>query len=129
MTDPEVFKRLALLYFAAATYSEATRRLGRPHLAPGFLLHAHPHFGSELSACTALASARPRGSARSGLLRRIDRAIEPFDVAGLGDRSRLDWYPVLFDDLFANAGKLEATIGEIDAMLLRLNLNTTARAS
>ena len=54
MADPALFKRLSLLYFAAASYSEAARRLGRPELAPGFLLHAHPRFGSELRACAAL---------------------------------------------------------------------------
>ena len=48
MADPALFKRLSLLYFAAASYSETVRRLGRPHLAPGFLLNEHPHFGAEL---------------------------------------------------------------------------------
>ena len=37
------------------------------------------------------------------LLRPIDRAIEPFDIAGLLDRSRRDWYPVLAEDLVGNA--------------------------
>ena len=42
MADFELFKRLTLLYFAAASYSEAVRRLGHPEKAPGFLLHADP---------------------------------------------------------------------------------------
>ena len=42
MADFEVFKRLTLLYFAAASYTEAVRRLGHPERAPGFLLHADP---------------------------------------------------------------------------------------
>ena len=117
MDAPPIFKRLGLLYFAAASYSEAARRLGRASLAPGFLLQAHPGFGRELRDCATLASARPRGPARDVLIERIDRAIEPFDVAGLLDRSRADWYPVRADDLVANAGKLDATPGEIYRML------------
>ena len=42
MDDFELFKRLSLLYFAAASYSETARRLGRPELAPGFLLAGAP---------------------------------------------------------------------------------------
>ena len=42
MSDVPLFKRLTLLYFAAASYAETARRLGRPELAPGFLLSAHP---------------------------------------------------------------------------------------
>jgi FADH2 O2-dependent halogenase len=119
MADVPVFKRLALLYFAAASYSEAARRLNTPDLAPGFLLHAHPRFGPELRACAALAVTAPSGSARAALLDRIDRAIEPFDTAGLGDRTRRDWYPVLAEDLLAGAPKLRATSGEIQGLLDR----------
>ena len=95
MTDVALFKRLGLMYFAAASFSEAARRLGKPDLAPGFLLSAHPRFSPELRACAALASARPEGRDRDSLMARIDRAIEPFDTAGLLDRSRRSWYPVL----------------------------------
>jgi tetracycline 7-halogenase / FADH2 O2-dependent halogenase len=119
MTDPALFKRLSLLYFAAASYSEAARRLGRPELAPGFLLHAHPRFGAELRACAALAAARPQGPDRDALSDRIDRAIEPFDTAGLLDRTRRSWYPVKADDLVAGAPKLDATVEEIHRLLER----------
>jgi FADH2 O2-dependent halogenase len=119
MSDPPTFKRLSLLYFAAASYSEAARRLGRPELAPGFLLSAHPAFSRELESCAMLASAAPQGRAREDLCARIDRAIEPFDIAGLLDRSRLDWYPVLASDLLASAGKLHVTDEEIVRLLER----------
>src|SRR5205085_6466144 len=101
MSDAALFKRLTLLYFSAASFSEAARRLNRPELAPGFLLHAHPHFGPELHACCDLAlrlrsgQALGEGQSRDVLFARIDRAIEPFDIAGLLDRSRRDWYPAL----------------------------------
>jgi FADH2 O2-dependent halogenase len=119
MPDFELFKRLSLLYFAAASFSEAARRLGRPEKAPGFLLHADPEFGPELRACCAAALARPTGAARQRLLARIDAAIEPRDVAGLGDRTRRDHYPVRAEDLVVGAPKLGATRPEIDRLLER----------
>jgi hypothetical protein len=117
MDDAAIFKRLGLMYFAAASYSEAARRLGRAHLAPGFLLHAHPRFGPQLRSCAAAAMATPLGTARDALLARIDAAIEPFDTAGLLDRARNHWYPVRADDLRANAHKLDATVDEVQRML------------
>ena len=122
MVDPPLFKRLSLLYFAAASYSETVRRLGRPQLAPGFLLNAHPQFGVELRECAAAAAAAPSGERRTLLVERIDRAIEPFDTAGLLDRSRRDWYPVLADDLISSAAKLEASADDVNRLLLRCGL-------
>lgn len=122
MDDPPLFKRLSLLYFAAASYSETVRRLGRPHLAPGFLLHRHPTFGAELRACTALAREGAHGAFRTALFARIDRAIEPFDAAGLGDHARNGWYPVLASDLVDNAAKLEASADEVHRLLQRCGL-------
>jgi tetracycline 7-halogenase / FADH2 O2-dependent halogenase len=119
MDDVTLFKRLTLLYFAAASFSEASRRLNRPEQAPGFLLHAHQTFGMDLHASAMIALNRPQGRARDALIEEIDRAIEPFDIAGLTDRSRRGWYPVLAGDLVKNASKLGATRGEIDVLLTR----------
>jgi tetracycline 7-halogenase / FADH2 O2-dependent halogenase len=124
MNDPAIFKRLSLLYFAAASYSEAARRLGRPELAPGFLLHAHQTFGAEVFACATLASCQPIDRERDALMERIDRAIEPFDTAGLLDASRKSWYPVLADDLVAGAPKLKATTDEIYRLLERCGFDS-----
>jgi FADH2 O2-dependent halogenase len=129
MPDPLVFKRLSLLYFAAAAFSEAARRLGRPALAPGFLLHAHPHFGRELDACMTLASQQSGETARAALLAAIDRAIEPFDIAGLRDRARRDWYPVRAEDLVAGASKLEASDAAIIHLLERSGFTATSAAT
>jgi FADH2 O2-dependent halogenase len=119
MDDAALFKRLTLLYSAAASFSEAARRLKRPEIAPGFLLRAHPAFGPELHALCAMALAKPHGRARDELIKMIDAAIEPFDVAGLCDGSRRDWYPARAEDLVQNASKLRATAGEVDALLER----------
>jgi FADH2 O2-dependent halogenase len=126
MADPELFKRLSLLYFAAASFSETVRRLGRPHLAPGYLLHRHPTFGPTLGACAASAATVPQGAKRIALFDRIDRAIEPFDAAGLRDHSRRGWYPVLASDLITSAAKLEASAEEVHGLLARCGLVSRA---
>ena len=125
MDDPELFKRLSLLYFAAASFSETARRLGRPELAPGFLLCRNAEFAAEMSDILETIRASS-GFDRQRLLARIDRAIEPFDVAGLRDRSRRDWYPVRADDLLAASARLQATGAEIERLLERSGFTRTA---
>ena len=49
----------------------------------------------------------------------IDEAIAPFDIAGLGDPSRRDWYPALASDILGNARKLDSTVDDVRAMLAR----------
>lgn len=121
MDDAELFTRLALLYFAAASFSETVRRLGRPELAPGFLLSAHPAFAPELAAITdAVLVGRNGSGGRQVLFERINRAVEPFDTAGLLDDTRNGWYPVLAGDLVAGAGKLGATAEEVERLLARV---------
>ena len=58
-------------------------------------------------------STRGRNRAQRALESRIDRAIEPFDAAGLRDRSRRDWYPVLASDLLESAGRFKTTPDDI----------------
>ena len=127
MDDPPLFKRLSLLYFAAASFSEAARRLGRPGLAPGVMLCAHPTFGDDVASCASAAVSVPNDAARRILEERIDRAIEPFDIAGLLDRERRDWYPVLARDLVASAAKLDAAPAEILDLLERCGMVPAAR--
>jgi FADH2 O2-dependent halogenase len=119
MADFDLFKRLARLYFAAASYSEAARRLGRPELAPGFLLCDHPEFGPAARAITDVALMRPTDRARANLFAEVDRVIAPFDLAGLGDDTRRDWYPVRAGDLIASRAKLDATEAAIVGLLER----------
>jgi FADH2 O2-dependent halogenase len=129
MDDPVLFKRLSLLYFAAASYSEAARRLGNPSLAPGFLLREHQEFVGELLSCSGLAAQAPCGAARKALGERIDRAIEPFDIAGLLDRERRSWYPVLAEDILACSVKLHASRAEIVRLLERSGMLRAAPAN
>jgi FADH2 O2-dependent halogenase len=128
MQDFVLFKRTSLLYFAAASFSETVRRLGYPEKARGFLLHADARFGPALRECAEAASGRPQGSDRQRLLRRIDEAIAPFDVAGLGDHDRNDRHPVRAEDLLAAGPKLGASEGELLRLLERCGFRPAATA-
>ena len=120
LNDFDLFASLSLLYFAAASFTEAARRLARPHLAGSFLLFDHPRFGPESRACIEQAMRRLSLSEKSKLARRILEAIEPIDVAGLSRADRRNWYPVKNADLLNAAGKLEVSEREIEELLNRL---------
>lgn len=120
MNDFEVFSALSLLYFAAASFTEAARRLGKPELAgQTFLLGEHPSFGPRFRYCVQLALQKPTGARRAHLLQQIHQAVEPVNVAGLGRAERRNWYPAAADDLRSAAPKLDSTSAEIEAMLRR----------
>jgi FADH2 O2-dependent halogenase len=120
--DFPLFAALSKLYFAAASFTEAARRLARREAPRAFLCADHPDFGPAFEECcraTLAASSRggPTSDEREGLLQGIDRAIEPFDVAGLRDASRRNWHPVRAEDLLAGAPKLGATREEVENFL------------
>jgi tetracycline 7-halogenase / FADH2 O2-dependent halogenase len=124
MNNFAVFTALSLLYFAAASYSEAARRLGKAHLAPSFLLCDHPQFGPECSRLFERAR-RPLTKSESDALSRDTLAvIEPFNIAGLGRAERRNWYPVEATDLFESANRVGATREEISDMLRRCGFAT-----
>jgi FADH2 O2-dependent halogenase len=119
MNNFPVFVSLTLLYFAAASFSEAARRLGKPHLAGSFLLCEDPVFGP---ACMRLLdrARRPLSEQESAALTSdILEAIEPFNVAGLDRRDRRNWYPVDADDMMNAADKLGASRSEVVELLQR----------
>ena len=117
MDNFELFQELSLLYFVCASFSETARRLGKSHLADGFLLCRHPEFSAQFNRiCSAARKPLATGETRN-LARCIREAIAPFDVAGLTDRLRHPWYPALSADLLRNASKLESNGIEISAML------------
>jgi FADH2 O2-dependent halogenase len=110
--DFPAFCAATMLYFAAASFGEASCRLGRDGL-PGFL-------GSDRPALReAIARSLDGADDASGFADRIRRAIEPWNVAGLMDPSRRNWYPVVAADLRAAADKLGASSVEIERLLAR----------
>jgi FADH2 O2-dependent halogenase len=117
MGSAEEFNLLSLIYFAALSYTESAHRLGKGNLAKNFLLNDNVGFRAGREKIC--------GAAHEG--KNISRAavseiIEPFNVAGLTDWGRNNWYPADFRDLLQNAAKLQATPGEVTAMLQRCGI-------
>jgi FADH2 O2-dependent halogenase len=126
MGDFPTFRCLSLLYFAAASYSEVTRRLNKPWLAQSFLLHDHPVFGPESRRLLNLAGKSQSPTEKARLAEDIYSLIRDFDVAGLGKRPANHCYPVDAADLFAAAQTLGADAKEIQAMLQRAGFYSAA---
>jgi FADH2 O2-dependent halogenase len=129
--DFPLFASLTMLYFAAASFAEAARRLGRPELAPGFLLSSDPIFAPRLFRCCDEAIALVRAGGASGpnrrrLLDEIAKTVAPVNVAGLLREERRNWYPVEAEDLIAGAGKLRSSREEIEAMLEKVAFRAPA---
>ena len=114
MNDFPAFTVVSLLYFAAVSFAETAHRLGKPELAPGFLLHRHPSFGPASQLLLERAY-KPDGAFAAD----VQRLIEPFNVGGFGDPARRNRYPVRAEDLLDAAHKLGASREEIIAMLER----------
>jgi tetracycline 7-halogenase / FADH2 O2-dependent halogenase len=109
------FRALSMFYFAAASYSEMARRLGRPHLAAEFLLQDRPPFRAVFERFTSQAERR----------RPVDpddaaAALEPFNVAGLCDPAKRHWYGADPEDVVRGAGRLDATPEEVRAFFARM---------
>jgi len=126
LKDFPVFSAISLLYFAAASYAETARRLGRPHLASSFLLHDHPQFGADCARVLQQAHAVGGDKDRAALIEQIHRIIEPIDVAGLSDQTLRNWYPVDAQDLLRAAHKVGASRDEVLQMLDRCGFNASA---
>ena len=117
MANFPVFVSLSLLYFAAASFSETARRLGKPHLAGSFLLHDNPAFQTQ-QLLERARTVRTRAESQT-LSGDICRFIEPFNVAGLGDPRRRNWYPAEAEDMLRAAPKLGADRDEVARILER----------
>ena len=128
MNNFRVFKVLSLLYFAAASYSESVRRLGKPHLARSILLQDDRVFGPACKQLLARAMRLTSERESTLLIEDILRAIEPFDVAGLGNPNRRSWYPVDAEDLLRSAAKVQSTREEIECLLQRSGFYLNQRA-
>ena len=113
------FRALSLLYFAAATYAETVRRLGKSHLATSFLLQDDKRFGPACRRIAARAREPMSAEERLRLEGEIYEVLADFDVAGLTKRPLDHCYPVRAEDLLAGAAKVHATRGEIEGLLLR----------
>jgi FADH2 O2-dependent halogenase len=119
MKDFELFTSLSFIYFAAASFAEAARRLGRPELASSFLLNHDSDFGPHSRSCLEQALKCLNVIEKEKLVKEIAQTIEPINVAGLGRIDRHNWYPVYASDLLSAAHKLRATKQEVEQLLKR----------
>jgi FADH2 O2-dependent halogenase len=111
------FASLSMLYFAAASFSESARRLGKAHLAPSFLLHDDAHFGPAMRRCFQHAKTNCIQLDMTDLTYEVYKAIEPINIAGFSNPHRRNWYPVDANDLLNSAAKLESTKHQISRLL------------
>ncbi|MGB9417624.1 MAG: FAD-dependent oxidoreductase [Acidobacteriaceae bacterium] len=119
MNNFEAFRAISLLYFAGASFSETVRRLAKPHLANGFLLHGDSRFGPASRSLLKRALDGISAQDTRDFIEDVRHTIAPFDVAGLCAERVPPWYPVDADDLRKSAWKVGATRDEIAHMLER----------
>jgi len=129
MGDFRLFAPFALVYFAAASFQEALRRL-RPEARPwpweGFLGAADRELGEILSGVLArleeltAGGREPSGEECRHFAAQVGAAIAPRNIAGLADPARGNLYPVDFEPLVAGAARLGLTPEEVRAALPRL---------
>jgi FADH2 O2-dependent halogenase len=109
------FAALSMIYFAAASYAEMARRLDRGYLANRFLLGNRDAFRSALHRhCGAAIEGRP--SAFDAI--RTD--LEPFNIAGLCEPEKRNWYGVDLEDVVRGAAKLECSAEEVREFFARM---------
>jgi FADH2 O2-dependent halogenase len=127
MDNFPVFNAISMLYFAAVSYAESARRLGKPNLAPSFLLHDDPRFGPAAQALLDQSRTIRTPEEVEEFLNEVSRVIDPFNVAGLANPVRRNWYPVDANDLLDNADKLNARREEIEQLLDRCGFYANAQ--
>ena len=115
LSDPPAFHAILSIYFAAASFGEVSRRLGKSDQARGFLMANHDEAWLKWEECCRLAGHVPTGD----LTRKVYQAIERWNLAGLGEGIRKNWYPCLAQDLHVNRNKIGALPEEIERMLQR----------
>ncbi len=117
---PAIFQSLMVLYFIAATFAETARRLGPVDRAPAFLLRDRPLFHRPvIQLCH---WARQTEISPEEFSAAVHQAIRPFNVAGLMNPERRNWYPVDLGALLEAGDKLGASRSELVTMLRRCGI-------
>jgi len=103
--DFPTFASYSMFYFAAASFSEMARRLDSPRTPRGFLCGDSDRF---TSAMTRL-SPGTTDVARARYDSEVAAAIDEWNVAGLCELDKKNWYGVDLDDTIRGADKLGLT--------------------
>jgi FADH2 O2-dependent halogenase len=116
-----MFTAYSMFYFAAASFSEMARRLASAHTPRRFLCGDAGPFAAGLDR---LSPAVWRHDDDSDYARRVASAVADWNVAGLCDSGKRNWYAVDLDDTVRGAGKLGMTPEAV-----RAGLELTASSS
>jgi len=101
-----MFASYSMFYFAAASFSEMARRLDSPRTPRGFLCGDSDRFTSALRRLWPAVGA---GIAHDRYASEVATAIDDWNVAGLCDSDKRNWYGVDLDDTIRGAEKLGLT--------------------
>jgi len=104
--DFPMFASYSMFYFAAASFSEMARRVDSPRTPRGFLCGDSDRFTSALRR---LSPAGETGIARDRYENEVATAIADWNIAGLCDPDKKNWYGVDLDDTIRGAEKLGLT--------------------
>ena len=116
-----LFTAYSMFYFAAASFSEMARRLGSTRAPRGFLCGDSPVFVEALDRLSPAAS--PAGDP-AFYEREVASAVAEWNVAGLCEREKRNWFAVDLEDTIRSAAKLGLTARQVRE---RLELNPEGR--
>jgi tetracycline 7-halogenase / FADH2 O2-dependent halogenase len=116
----ELFTSLSMVYFAAASFCEMARRLGRNHLAQRFLAVDRPAFAN---AAGRLSQTLRHNDCLDSIqfAAQVKQYIDLLNVAGLCDQRKRNWYDVDLENMIRCAEKLEITSEEMERFLRSAN--------
>jgi tetracycline 7-halogenase / FADH2 O2-dependent halogenase len=103
----EDFTAWSMFYFAAASFSEMSRRLHGDTWSRGFLLARDERF------VHAMRRLNPSTLSASLDAARVASAIEPTNAAGLADVTKRNWYGIDVEETVAAADRLTATPAQV----------------
>jgi len=111
----EQFAAFSMFYFAAASFSEMSRRLKKP--SPGFLFADDPAFVEAMAATSPASRSLASHPSAGDQAHVIAAAVERLNVAGLCDPAKRNWYGVDLEDAVRGAAKLGVTPDAVTALL------------
>lgn len=112
----ELFTNYSMFYFAAASFSEMARRLGKAHLVRRFLAADHSTFAAAKLSLGRLLRENPSLDPEP-FAAEVKRQTDCLNIAGLCDEAKRNWYDVDFADIIRASHKLEMTAEEMRATL------------
>ena len=106
MDSFEHFADFSMFYFAAASFSETARRVGKAQLADSFLGRTNPAVSRGLEECADILRPDRRGAESAGFEQLVCESVEKINVAGLCVPAKRNWYGVDLEDVIRNSEKL-----------------------